>query len=340
MTKTIFTGLLVLLLPAAVFAQSVKTDALVIKGQVVDHRGFPVMGANISANPIGPLKGVLPRTTSNEHGEFSVVVNQTGVFFVTASKPADGYPNTFNPFYYPSAEPSSLVTVTPNQLSPFATVHFAPKAGRVVMKVIDAETAQPVKDVEISLCRVEAPKYCHRFAGKNSSGRFWSLVPSAPFTIQVSAAGYEDSYGGDGHGEGLQPVLVASEMTKELTISMQKSTSTIAGLLPAPKNGSPADGTIFYHYPRTTTLEWSAVPGAATYTVELELCTWERPDGTECKETHPMLSLREPPPTGIEGTSYQFSFLGAQPGRWRVWAVDARGRAGSKSPWSIFVYRR
>jgi len=46
-----------------------------------------------------------------------------------------------------------------------------------------------------------------------------------------------------------------------------------------------------------------------------------------------------PPPSGIEGTKYEFVFPGTQPGRWRVWAVDAKGRPGAKTPWSLFFYK-
>jgi hypothetical protein len=38
--------------------------------------------------------------------------------------------------------------------------------------------------------------------------------------------------------------------------------------------------------------------------------------------------------------SYEFDFVGAQPGRWRVWAIDEAGREGFKSPWRLFVYLR
>jgi hypothetical protein len=46
------------------------------------------------------------------------------------------------------------------------------------------------------------------------------------------------------------------------------------------------------------------------------------------------------PQAVIEGTGYEFPFIGAQPGRWRVWGADARGRPGAKSAWSEFFYRR
>src|SRR5262249_16325252 len=40
--------------------------------------------------------------------------------------------------------------------------------------------------------------------------------------------------------------------------------------LSAPVPRSPASGTTFHHYPRTLTLRWAAVPGASSYTVEVE----------------------------------------------------------------------
>jgi hypothetical protein len=70
----------------------------------------------------------------------------------------------------------------------------------------------------------------------------------------------------------------------------------------------PADGAEFYHYPRVTRLESSAVPGAASYTVELEVCQ----PGIEQKSVKVNCSkIRgNPPLSGIEGTSYEFLFIG------------------------------
>ena len=42
----------------------------------------------------------------------------------------------------------------------------------------------------------------------------------------------------------------------------------------------------------------------------------------------------------LNNTNYTFVFVGAQPGRWRVWAVDAAGRPGRKSPWWEFRFTR
>ena len=101
-------------------------------------------------------------------------------------------------------------------------------------------------------------------------------------------------------------------------------------VLPAPSQVSPADGTVFNNYPRTTTLVWDTVAGAASYTVQIyyyppgdTTCSGGSPDGTA---------------TGITGTSYTFDFVGAQPGCWQVWAVGSSGQQGSKSPLWEFRY--
>ena len=105
--------------------------------------------------------------------------------------------------------------------------------------------------------------------------------------------------------------------------------------LAAPRLVSPASGTAFSHFPRRTTLAWQPVSGAASYTVEV--------DCYQCCQTNRWCSdvgrtWKEAP--GLITTSYSFDFVGAQPGRWRVWAVDAQGRAGAKSEWWEFRYTR
>ena len=88
---------------------------------------------------------------------------------------------------------------------------------------------------------------------------------------------------------------------------------------------SPCDGAVFDHWPRTTTVEWTPVPGAASYTVEIAYS-----DGT----WHSSLTA------GITGPSHTFEFIGAQPGRWRVKAVDPNGGETLYSPWRGFRYLR
>jgi hypothetical protein len=96
---------------------------------------------------------------------------------------------------------------------------------------------------------------------------------------------------------------------------------------------SPRNGSEFTHYPRTTTLKWSSVSSAASYTVEIDCynCCMANRWCTDIGRTWQVVP-------DIRATSYTFDFVGAQPGRWRVWAVDASGQASLKSGWWYFTY--
>jgi hypothetical protein len=107
------------------------------------------------------------------------------------------------------------------------------------------------------------------------------------------------------------------------------------GGLTAPVQVSPASGSVFNSYPRTTTLRWKPVSGAASYTVELD-CYHCCQSGQWCTDVGQTWKVAP----GVADTSYTFDFVGAQPGRWRVWAVDASGNAGPKSGWWDFSYTR
>jgi hypothetical protein len=102
---------------------------------------------------------------------------------------------------------------------------------------------------------------------------------------------------------------------------------------PAPMQIAPPNGATFTNFPRTTTLQWSPVPRAASYSVELDCfqCCAANKWCTAVGKTWQVV-------TGITGNTYVFSWVGAQPGRWRVWAVGPKGGKGRKSPWSKFVY--
>ena len=92
----------------------------------------------------------------------------------------------------------------------------------------------------------------------------------------------------------------------------------------------PYDATIFNVYPRLTTLRWLPVSGATHYLVEVQV---EIPmDGS----WHALPNY----PVAVEETSYTFSFVGAQPGRWRVAAVNAKNQNTQYSDWWTFRYQQ
>ena len=109
-----------------------------------------------------------------------------------------------------------------------------------------------------------------------------------------------------------------------------EDTSTSLGV---PRLLSPADKSVFNHYPRKTNLRWMAVKNAASYTVEVDCyhCCQSQNWCTDIGKTWLIVPK-------LKTTNYTFNFVGAQPGRWRVWAVDSSGREGARSPWREFQY--
>lgn len=110
-----------------------------------------------------------------------------------------------------------------------------------------------------------------------------------------------------------------------------ESNANAAGL-PAPELITPEEGAVFETYPRHVTVRWKPVPGAAGYIVQ-----WDYLSGGKWNSEEAGAALSQFP---VSQTSFSFSFVGAQPGRWRVWALDADDRAGAKSSWREFRFTR
>jgi len=92
----------------------------------------------------------------------------------------------------------------------------------------------------------------------------------------------------------------------------------------------PPDGRQFDTYPRNAFLQWKLVEGSKRYLVEVEL-------GLEADGTW------MPAPPGLNRmfskvNSLQISFPGAQPGRWRVWAINEDNVRSEPSDWSHFEF--
>jgi hypothetical protein len=105
--------------------------------------------------------------------------------------------------------------------------------------------------------------------------------------------------------------------------------------LVSPQPVAPLSGSNFDHFPRTTDLKWKPVPGAISYSIEID-CFHCCEIGKWCSQIDkPRIST-----SGIKTTSYTFQWVGANLGRWRVWAVAANGKEGSKSDWQDFLYLR
>jgi len=116
-------------------------------------------------------------------------------------------------------------------------------------------------------------------------------------------------------------------------ISPNKPVSRGKSDLPAPERISPANGTVFDNFPRKTTLKWTEVPGAASYTVELDCfhCCVKDRWCTDVKGAYHFV-------TDLKKNEYTFNFVGAQPGRWRVWVIDKEGKESATTDWWTFDF--
>jgi hypothetical protein len=103
----------------------------------------------------------------------------------------------------------------------------------------------------------------------------------------------------------------------------------------APIMVSPKCGSTFDFYPRTTPVKWQPVAGAATYTVEVD-CFHCCKSGVWCSDVGKPWKVVP----NLTETYYKFDYVGAQEGRWRVWAVKADGTQSPKSEWCTFRYTK
>lgn len=94
-----------------------------------------------------------------------------------------------------------------------------------------------------------------------------------------------------------------------------------------PTHLSPSNGSVFDDFPRETTLSWTSVAGAVSYNVE-----------TAFQDPTSGRWIARDNADGLISTSFTFNFVGAQPGRWRVSAVNAEGLVSAPSPWWTFRY--
>jgi TonB family protein len=100
--------------------------------------------------------------------------------------------------------------------------------------------------------------------------------------------------------------------------------------LPAPQLISPRDGGLFDGYPRRVRCKWEASPGAVSYLLE-----WDYMDRDAWNAEYQGIPGTAMIAAGVEETVH---FIGAQPGRWRVWPVNASGQRGNPSEWRTFRF--
>jgi hypothetical protein len=336
----------------AALAASGARPAYLITGLVLDEQGVRARGVQVCSFPEGfdPKKSddTIVCSCSDAGGRFSIALKRPGKYKLFYDHSANGYFSQYNAYFRHPSSHAPEVVLDESNTTASVTVSLPPKNGMLAGRGVDAETGLPVENLEFTLCHADAPKVCWQTNAKSAAGEFRIPAAHVSFTIKVRAEGYEDWPGSNGE-ERESPVSVAAGTSLELPVRLKRSADSAGralseaekrpGLyLPAPVQTAPADGAIFDHYPRRTRLEWAPVEGAASYSVEVDYCSGRRRDEKGCSNPQPHRMRFDPAAPVLKETAYEFDFVGAQPGRWRVWAVDGQGREGFKSPWRFFVY--
>lgn len=340
---------------AAALALSAGPPGYFIKGQVSDEKGAPACNVRVCAfvegfDPKVP-NAPIPCALSDPAGQFAFRVPGPGKYTLYYSN-AGGHESPYVPFFRSPSAQAPEVSIDEATATATVNLSLLPKNGLLVGRGLDASTGLPVDNLEFVLCHADAPDVCWRKNARSAEGEFRIPAAHVPFTVRVRAEGFEDWLGPEG-GERAEPFSVEPDTRRELFVRLKRSSASEgralgesekqAGVnLPAPAQTAPADGAVFDSYPRHTRLEWAPVEGAVSYSIEVDFCDGGRRGARGCADPQPLSNFMKfnPKTAGIKDTSYEFDFIGAQPGRWRVWASDAQGREGFKSPWRLFTYLR
>ena len=346
--KSVILILACVMVATAAFAnQSQSTDDFIISGQVFDELGNPAPGVRVCAHPddYAQVRQVLC-SYSKPGGDFAIAHLRPVGYRILTENDAAGYFPQFPFFKYP-ASVIPRVVLTDTRRTATIVVSLPPKNGQLVGKAIDATTRRPVDNLKFLLCQVASPQTCWMTHAKNAEGTFRIFAAHVPFTMRVEAEGYEPWFGANG-ADINESISIPSAAKVEILLTLRRTASSVhraldetekqAGVnLPAPEQTSPPDRAELDYFPRKTTLEWKPVDGAAFYRVEIDYCNGLVKPRTKCVDPRPHYRDKNAP-RDIVGLSFEFDFVGAQPGRWRVWAVDEKGQEGFKSPWRIFFY--
>jgi hypothetical protein len=155
-----------------------------ITGTVVDERDQPVRDAEVCAWGTGASVGRLPCGQSNENGKFSIRVHNKGVYTIHAEHLERGYPPFHWAFYGKLWQNFPKVNVEETSSPAKVKIKLGPKAGRLILKIIDADTNTPIEKGLVRLCRINERNSCWGISTAFPEGRYELLTPEVPFTIK------------------------------------------------------------------------------------------------------------------------------------------------------------
>jgi hypothetical protein len=196
-----------------------------ISGKVINVKGEPISDARVSAQRVGVIAMQWPSTETNGDGEFTLNDLAPGTYRLHAGKEDDGYAPTYSVFRSDDIAFAPHVSVTENQAVLNIVIQLGSKGGWLTGRVVSALTSQAITDAQITVRRVDDPTKFFSTGLNNKTkrgGSFKILVPTAPFTVEVTALGYDSwRYMEIGSARGADSITMAPEETRRLTIRMR-----------------------------------------------------------------------------------------------------------------------
>jgi hypothetical protein len=174
-------------------SDQIKPGTGTIEGTVLDQNGLPVRGARVYAEPIDGVNtnhGTrLNSAVSDTNGKFVLPGVVAGLNLVMAGKEQEGFCNTLFAALTEDVAVVPRVVVTAGEVSRGVAVVLSTCA-KLSGTVSDATTGMPMPGAQIRLIREDDPKLDVLIAS-NRYGKFEFTVPNIPYTLEVSAPGYE-----------------------------------------------------------------------------------------------------------------------------------------------------
>ncbi len=198
-----------------------------IEGTVVDGNGQPISGSIVYAAKTDFVKGAIPVALTDKLGKFTLKSLPPGIYKLSAKKEDDGYPDTESLFHYGRLSANHLlqVTVNENQITQNVIVKTGTKMGLLAIRVVNAVTKELIKSAKVTLRRLDNPGFLYITGPYDGDGAIKKIpVPSAPFTVEVSAPGYAIwRFRKEGSQKQADSLQVAQGETKKLDVLLSNS---------------------------------------------------------------------------------------------------------------------
>jgi hypothetical protein len=192
-----------------------------IEGTVVTAQRTPITGAMVYLFGDGRS----PVTITDQNGRFVFKEVSAGSHKLVAYKESDGFPNMIWSFYSEAYRNTGvrLVNVSEKQTTRNLLISLGPKAGRLLIDVIDARTKRFIRSAEIALNHEGKPKTLMK-SGTNRADRGFDILvpPSIRIEITINAPGYRPwPSGGKRPERSAKIISVKSGSENNITVELQ-----------------------------------------------------------------------------------------------------------------------